>query len=237
MRTLALTAAFGLALFAPATGVAAASPAQLCDAVADRAGDAHGVPRSVMRAITRTETGRTGPSGLEPWPWTVNMEGAGRWFESPEAALAYVEKEQARGATSFDVGCFQINHRWHGQHFASVEAMFQPMANADYAAQFLKSLYAETGSWSKAAGFYHSRTPEFVERYRARFDRILAGVDETPVPDTVIAETPGAVERPQPLLWRAVEAQIEPPPGGVAVRIARGGLGALIRSPTRPLFE
>ena len=54
--------------------------------------------------------------------------------------------------------------------------MFDPDAGAAYAAQFLKSLYAERGDWSAAAGAYHSQTPERAGVYRARFDRILAGL-------------------------------------------------------------
>ncbi len=54
--------------------------------------------------------------------------------------------------------------------------MFDPDTGADYAAQFLKSLYAERGNWSAAAGAYHSQTPARASVYRARFDRIIAGL-------------------------------------------------------------
>lgn len=110
------------------------------------------------------------------------MEGAGKWFDSADEARAYVHAHHARGARSFDVGCFQLNYRWHGQHFASIDEMFQPLANAHYAARFLSDLRAETGSWSGAAGAYHSRTPTYANRYRARFDRILAQIEGAPPP-------------------------------------------------------
>jgi hypothetical protein len=102
------------------------------------------------------------------------MEGRGVWFDSFEEARDYVAKHHARGARSYDVGCFQINFRWHGQHFTSLEEMFDPYANAAYAARFLSELYSEFGDWSRAAGAYHSRTPTFAGKYRARFDRIRA---------------------------------------------------------------
>ena len=60
--------------------------------------------------------------------------------------------------------------------------MFDPLANARYAARFLTDLYAETGDWSRAAGAYHSRTKEFSDRYRTRFDRIRARLDGAPPP-------------------------------------------------------
>jgi hypothetical protein len=213
----------------------------------------------VLRALTRTETGRARGGKLEPWPWTVNVEGAGRWFDTRAEAEGFIAREQARGARSFDVGCFQINHRWHGEAFASVSQMFDPRANADYAARFMAGLHAETGDWSRAAGFYHSRTPEFFGRDRARFEKIMAsaGPDEPRLalgrvepgaPDAAepdhpvfgrrarrLAQDAERVARPLPS-W-AEMAAVAHPSGGVAVRLAAGGGGGLLRSPARPLID
>ncbi len=176
---LAAAILFALSLAAPSTAIA--STPQICDQAAYRASQESGVPLEVLRTITRTETGRAKNGRLEPWPWTVNMEGKGRWFATEDEARAYVFQHFKRGARSFDVGCFQINYRWHGQAFSSIDQMFDPLMNARYAAQFLKSLYGETGNWSKAAGKYHSRTPRFSERYRARFDKIRSSLSDQPV--------------------------------------------------------
>lgn len=158
-----------VALAAP--GMAQARPA-LCDGAARTAARATGVPLPVMRAITRVETGRHDGTGLAPWPWTVNMEGRGHWFATRAEAERFVAQAVARGARSFDIGCFQINHRWHGAAFASTEEMFDPERNALYAAQFLRRLHGEAGDWSVAAGWFHSRSPALSERYRARFERV-----------------------------------------------------------------
>ena len=189
-------------LLAGPSGPAGASPAMVagaapdvsavCDRAASQAAQETGVPLSVLRAISLTETGRRQGGQLRPWPWTVNMEGKGSWFASLPEAYAYVQKEMARGATSFDLGCFQINYRWHGENFGSVREMFDPLANARYAAQFIANLKAELGDWSRAAGAFHSRTPEYANRYRARFDQIradLGGSSDIPeIPDIVLAE-------------------------------------------------
>lgn len=144
----------------------------LCDRAARAAAQARDVPYDVLRAISRAETGRGGKGGLRPWPWTVNMEGTGKWFNSEDEARAYVFKHFKRGARSFDVGCFQVNYKWHGTAFRSIDEMFDPMLNADYAARFLRGLYDEFGDWSAAAGAYHSRTPTYARSYSARFDKI-----------------------------------------------------------------
>lgn len=154
----------------------------MCDKAASEASRRHGVPLDVLRAVTRSETGRPGEGGLVPWPWTVNMEGQGLWFDNRADALAYVSRHFDRGARSFDVGCFQINYRWHGDAFASFDDMFDPRRNAMYAAEFLSRLHAEFGNWSDAAGAYHSRTPEHAARYASRFDHIRATLAKSTVP-------------------------------------------------------
>ncbi|WP_084714076.1 transglycosylase SLT domain-containing protein [Thioclava pacifica] len=152
----------------------AETPASLCERVAETVATESGVPVSVLKAISLSETGRKSEGSFRPWPWTVNMEGEGHWFETRDEALRYVFKEYKRGARSFDIGCFQINYKWHGENFSSIEEMFDPLSNARYAARFLRELHNEMKDWSRAAGAYHSRTQSHAERYTARFDRFRA---------------------------------------------------------------
>lgn len=170
MTAFRLTAVLILAAGPPAS----ADEAQLCLDAARAAAAASDVPLSVLLAITRTETGRDSGDGVEPWPWTVNREGEGFWFDTRAEAIAFAEDSAAAGRDSFDTGCFQINYRWHGENFASVADMFDPRTNAFYAAEFLSRLYRESGDWSVAAGAYHSRTEVHATRYRARFDALRA---------------------------------------------------------------
>ncbi len=194
-----IVAILGLwATFNPLHAKASTVPqtAALCTAAMQAASSRWGVPMAVLKAISLTETGRRLPEGFLPWPWTVNMEGKGIWFDSEAEAKAYVERHHARGARSYDVGCFQVNYRWHGQHFASREAMFDPASNADYAARFLSELYSEFGNWSKAAGAYHSRTPRFANKYAARFDRIIARLGGAEAQVAVATPAPTPVPAP-----------------------------------------
>jgi hypothetical protein len=141
-----------------------------------------GVPHEVLAAISLTETGRNSDGATRSWPWTVNSEGKGFWFNSQQEALAFARSELSQGTVSFDVGCFQINYRWHGENFASVEEMFDPVANARYAARFLTDLYQELGDWSQAAGAYHSRTQVYAQKYRGRFNQFLASLGDGEIP-------------------------------------------------------
>jgi hypothetical protein len=148
-------------------------PADLCLEAAEDASRVSGVPLPVLLAVSLVETGRNG----RPWPWTVNLGGDGQWLGSAAAAEALAADALAAGRTNIDLGCFQLNHRWHGAAFATLADMLDPRQNARYAADFLLRHYAETQDWAAAAAAYHSATPEHAERYRARFETVLAALD------------------------------------------------------------
>lgn len=178
----------------PATAtLTALDSANPCDAAAVAAARETGVPLRVLLAVTRTETGRRVGGRLAPWPWTVNMEGQGQWFDDRAAALAFARAGETAGATRFDVGCFQINYRWHRPAFPSLEAMFDPRQNARYAAGFLARLYAEFGNWDAAVGAYHSRTPEFAARYLETYRRHYAALQPE------VPSAPGGQDPPGPV--------------------------------------
>lgn len=151
-------------------------PSFECERAATIASREIRVPVEVLNALTLAETGRSRNGSFDAWPWTVNMEGKGHWFRDLVSARDYALEHYKRGTRSFDVGCFQINYKWHGGNFSSLEVMFDPVENARYAARFLLELYKESGDWKTAAGYYHSRTPALSESYRKRFSRLLARV-------------------------------------------------------------
>ncbi len=150
-------------------------PAALCDQAAHRAARLEGVPLDILLAITRAETGRSDGQAVRPWPWTINVAGQGGWFETPQDALDKAQTVLDAGKENFDVGCFQLNYRWHGAAFASLEAMFDPEGNADYAARYLAQLYAKSGSWAQAVADYHSKTDALADIYLARVEALLGG--------------------------------------------------------------
>lgn len=144
--------------------------AAICEQAAIVAARESGVPADILGALTLTETGRRRDGVVRPWAWSVNAEGAGSWFDDPQSALSFAQGRIAAGRPNVDIGCFQINYRWHGENFASVSDMFDPLQNARYAARFVGQLYQETGDWRAAAGAFHSRTPLHANRYLKRFD-------------------------------------------------------------------
>ncbi len=202
-RKLALALAFGAALLSfggPATANEGEAPedanAALCERAIVNAARRGGVPVKILYAIALTETGRKTGGRVRPYPWAINREGKGYWFDTREEALAFGEASIAEGRKSFDVGCVQINYRWHGHAFPTLDDMFNPEWTATYAAQFLRTLYEERGDWSAAAGAYHSLTPHFANIYRERFDKLVAGLPDDILSD---AETLMASATPEDL--------------------------------------
>lgn len=188
-----------LALLAVALASPALARPELCEAAATRAAGETGVPLDVLLAIALTETGRQHDGQLRPWPWSANTEGRGHWFANRSEAEAFLHQTLARGQNSIDLGCFQINVRWHGAQFATPEAILEPITAARYAARHLANLYDEFGSWEEAAGAYHSRTPRYNTRYRARFREMRASLDQTPRHTTPARPAPTTTTHAFPL--------------------------------------
>lgn len=115
----------------------------------------HNIPNSLLQTIAKVESGHPGKKGT-PWPWTINVEGKGYFYDTKAEAIAAVKKFQAAGKRSIDVGCMQINLHHHPQAFSDLNMAFEPEHNTAYAAEFLSKLNSTHGSWKKAVQRYHS---------------------------------------------------------------------------------
>jgi hypothetical protein len=167
-------------------------------AVAERA---EKLPRGLLGAMGRVETGRAGPDGqLQPWPWAVQANGKGSLHPTREAAIRHVKTLQRRGLRRIDAGCLQVNLMYHPQAFGSLEEAFSPEANARYAARFLRQLHGRSGSWMRAVALYHSARPDRGLAYRGRVEQALTGRTEfssrRPAARQALAEPRGARASP-----------------------------------------
>ncbi|MFZ4541007.1 MAG: lytic transglycosylase domain-containing protein [Rickettsiales bacterium] len=142
------------------------------------------IPTHLLAAIATTESGRyhKGLGMSVPWPWTINVEGKGYYFDSKAEAIAQTQNLLAKGFRSIDVGCMQVNLKHHPTAFANLENAFDPGTNVAYAAKFLSTNYATLGDWIKATAAYHSRTAVHGQRYlvdiERSWNRIVGKVNE-----------------------------------------------------------
>ena len=164
----------------PAVSIPA--PSALCRTAILQAERGTRVPDRLLDSIAVVESGKRDPvsGAVYPWPWTINAEGIGHWYDSKAEAIAAVLALQARGVRSIDVGCMQVNLSFHPEAFASLDMAFDPMTNAAYGARFLQQLFNQTNAWPLAVAAYHSFTPDIGADYAKK---VLAawGVPELPV--------------------------------------------------------
>ncbi len=117
------------------------------------------IPPGLLLAIAQTESGRSWRDDFGPWPWTLNIAGTGQFYASRIEALTAAQSALETGEGNIDLGCMQISETWHGWAFSGLEAMLDPIENANYAAAFLTSLHSNHGNWRDAIAHYHSANP------------------------------------------------------------------------------
>ncbi|WP_323765220.1 lytic transglycosylase domain-containing protein [Marinovum sp.] len=150
------------------------APAGVCIREILKAQLRHNIPGNLLLGIGLQEAGMMHQGELTVWPWVANADGDGRFFDSPGTAASWVRARQAAGVISIDVGCMQINLRWHPEAFASLDQALDPAQNVDYAARLLVRLYEQAGDWTEAAGRYHSTTESYKTAYIGRLRQNLA---------------------------------------------------------------
>ncbi|MGJ0509981.1 MAG: transglycosylase SLT domain-containing protein [Methylocystis sp.] len=117
-----------------------------------RASKKSAVPLPVLYAVALTETGQR--EGLHVY--AMNIHGRPAFNATLTEAMATFARARRQGESLVDIGCMQINYRYHGKQFASVEEMFDPSRNVDYAARFLSELHKKEGSWTATVARYHA---------------------------------------------------------------------------------
>ncbi len=130
----------------------AAEPIISCEREIARAAVRYDIPLAVFYAVGLNETGWKG----RLQPFSMNIDGRAVSSATLSDALVRFRKAKAAGARMIDIGCMQINHHYHAEHFASLEAMFDPAQNIDYSARFLRELKQRERTWTMAVARYNA---------------------------------------------------------------------------------
>ena len=118
------------------------------------------IPRGLLLGIGKAEAIRKINNKSIIWPWTVNHAGKSMFFDTKKQMRNYIFKNLKRNDFNIDVGCMQINIKWHKNNFKKIADMFEVSPNISYAASFLLQLKNKHGSWDKAIKHYHSSNPK-----------------------------------------------------------------------------
>jgi hypothetical protein len=172
---------FLAALLAPLPVLADVNPLmipganQVCRQAISAAERSHGIPSHLLAAIARVESGRrdAASGSFNPWPWTINMDGQGSFYDNKAQAVVAAVAMRPHVARSIDVGCMQISLTMHPDAFPDMVQAFDPASNADYGARFLVQLYGKTNSWPRAVEMYHSATLDIGQDYGRKVYAVL----------------------------------------------------------------
>ena len=118
------------------------------------------IPKGLLLGIGKAEAIRKINNKYIIWPWTINHAGKSMFFDTKKQMRNYVFKNLKRNDFNIDVGCMQINMKWHKNNFKKIADMFEVSPNISYAASFLLQLKNKHGSWDKAIKHYHSSDPK-----------------------------------------------------------------------------
>lgn len=137
----------------------------------------HAVPADIFYAVALGESrSALSDKQVRPWPWTLNVAGTGKRFNSREEAYEHLSQLLARGHRNVDVGLVQVNWRWNGDRFESAWHALDPVVNLSTGARILRELKDNCGdcSWWTVVGQYHNPTKPwlaaaYVRRVKAQW--------------------------------------------------------------------
>ena len=143
-----------------------------CEKVIETIEDLTDIPKNLLLSIGKSESGRILKNNKHViWPWTVNHAGKSLFFDTKKQMKKYVLKNVEKKDFNLDVGCMQINLKWHKNNFKKISDMLAIEPNVSYAASFLLQLKNKHGSWNKAIKHYHSSDPNKNKPYLIKVNK------------------------------------------------------------------
>ena len=139
------------------------------------------IPKGLLLGIGKAEAIRKINNKYIIWPWTINHAGKSLFFDNKEQMKNYVFKNLKRKDFNIDVGCMQVNIKWHKNNFKKISDMFKVNPNISYAASFLKQLKNKHGSWDKAIKHYHSSDPKKNNPYLIKVKNFWKKAENTKI--------------------------------------------------------
>lgn len=142
------------------------------------------IPSAVLYAVALQESGVTLRGRRVPWPWTLNVAGQARRFQTREAACADLRRALREvPRTRIDVGLGQINVGYQAGRFGHPCELLDPYRNLAIAAAILREHHTPGEDWLLAIGRYHRPAGGApAARYRRSVHQHLARVQGSPVP-------------------------------------------------------
>ena len=135
-----------------------------CQIFTEKYNKIYKLPNKLLTSISLVESGVMEDNTVNSWPWALNVNGKSKYFHNKKDTLSFL-RESLQTNRNIDVGCMQINYKFHGHNFKNLDHILNPEENVKYAAEFLKKLFKKYKSWNEAISRYHSSEPSRKKRY------------------------------------------------------------------------
>ena len=162
------------------------SNSKSCEIVIKNIENLTDIPENLLSSVGKAEAGRILQNNKHViWPWTVNHAGKSLFFDTKKQMKKYVLENVEKKDFNLDVGCMQINLKWHKNNFKKISDMFAVEPNVSYAASFLLQLKNKHGSWDKAIKHYHSSDPKKNKPYLIKVNHFWKIKEDTTVKSAI----------------------------------------------------
>ncbi len=134
---------------------------------------AEGVDPHLLYAIAIAESQKYFTGGfIRPWPWSVNVEGKGHYFDTRAEAEQFVDELFSQGLKSIDIGPMQINTYWHGHRVSDPKDLFSLSTAISVSSDILKeAMDSSPSDQALGIGRYHTWSDE--QRARSYGSRVI----------------------------------------------------------------
>ncbi|MBF91395.1 MAG: hypothetical protein CMP34_01150 [Rickettsiales bacterium] len=159
-----------------------------CLVLTEKYGKEFKLPNKLLTSISFVESGLKKNKKYISWPWTLNVDGKAKYFDTKKEALDYLRQNNSK-KKNIDVGCMQISTKFHAKEFDSLNQILDPVSNVKYAAKFLRQLYKVHKTWNEAISRYHSSVPERKEIYLNKVYSFWNKLRQKKISTTQLSET------------------------------------------------
>ena len=135
-----------------------------CHKYTEKYNKVYKLPNKLLTSISLVESGIFKGNDVSSWPWALNINGHSKYFKNKEETISFLKKNLPK-SKNIDIGCMQINYKFHGHKFEDLDHILNPEENVKYAAQFLKKLFKRHKSWNEEISRYHSSKPKRKKKY------------------------------------------------------------------------
>ena len=116
------------------------------------------VPAWVVKKTVTHESKSFYQAEVQPWPWTLNINGVGYYYLTMTDALIAAVKAHEEGARRLGVGFGQVEWSYHSDRFGgSFANALNPKQNIKVVCEILQDAWRspKVKSWQDAIAYYH----------------------------------------------------------------------------------